>query len=361
MVSGKSKGWFGSGLSGGNRFTQMNGIENRIGNFHKAQMGEQPPRIDHKVADDRTNELYYLNGGVMGVVPKPQPQGSFSRPLNMSGNTGHGVGLSGAGGTMRTQAGQRYGIALLKRRAKQLEQMDAIKSGLPLPAKPEELRKKVEEVPLTPAEEKNMNELETDMTEIDEKVKAGDINQLKVKNVSKAYNKLSTSLGQKLGAEKVNKYTGIVDNARRTLAGAEAAPVRPRSLALPLKKLSMILKCLKDTLNLQPAERAMYMKACRREADKLVAPEGDAVWAWVGAPPRPPPERPVGPIEHRVRAEGAEEDDPQLPPPPPPPADPGRILTPTLPHPQHAVRRWRHHGRLRKRMSHLQLGLWVIP
>ena len=287
MIRGKSKGWFGSGLSSGDRFTQMKGIENKIGAFHKAQMAEQPPRIDHKVADDRTNELYYLNGGVMGVIPKPQPQGSFSRPLNMSGNTGYGIGLSGAGGTMRTQAGQRYGIALLKRRAQQLNQLDAMASGAPLaPADPQEMRKEIEEVPATPEEEKKMNVLETDISELADKVRGRDWEELRAKNIANLYNKLSGNLGQKLSAGKVKsvnqvvgdaviavrddtEFLAMLDRERQASADQRKALKRLKSLEAPMAKLAKITECLEDTLKLQPRERAMAMRACRDTAQRL--------------------------------------------------------------------------------------------
>ena len=287
MVSGKSKSYFGSGLSGGNRFTQMKGVENKIGAFHREQMAEQPPRIDNKVADDRADELYYLNGGVMGVIPKPQPQGSFSRPLNMTGNTAHGVGLSGAGGTMRTQAGQRYGIALLRRRAQQLNQLEAMASGAPIaPADPQAMREEIEQVPETPEEEKKMNVLETDISELADKVRGRDWEELRAKNIANLYNKLSGNLGQKLSAGKVKslnqvvggaveeirndtEFLAMVDRAEQSSADQRKALKRLKSLSAPMAKLARITKCLEDTLNLQPRERAMAMRACRDGAQRL--------------------------------------------------------------------------------------------
>lgn len=285
MVEGKKKSYFGGGMAEGEdwRFNQMKGIENVRGNFHKAQMTDAKNTVINKIRDQRTDELYYLNGGVMGVIPKPQPQGSFSMPLNLNGNTNYGSnGLSGKGGTFQTQEGERYGIQLLKRRAQQLNQLEAIKSGMPLPADKEELRRGVEEVPITPEEEKQLNKLETEITDLESKFNAGDIQEVKTKSVSAIYNKLSSDLGQKLSRDRLDKYSTIVNLATAEIYAVltvlkmgvrddrePAEYKRLFSLFLPLYKLNEIINCLIVSKNLQPRERSLYMRGCRNNMDRM--------------------------------------------------------------------------------------------
>ena len=75
-------------------------------------------------------------GGWRNMLPKPEPQGSFIRPLSLSGSIRYGVSepLSGGGGSFRTAQGSQYGIDALRRRGEQLSQMAQDESlGIPIP------------------------------------------------------------------------------------------------------------------------------------------------------------------------------------------------------------------------------------
>ena len=106
------------------------------GSFHREGMKNAHKKVEESLQTTATNELVYLAGGHRNLRPKPQPQGSFSMPLNMTGNTGYGWNYTelkgkGTSGTFRTDAGGKYGRNLLKRRAEQLEDMTDAQKGIP--------------------------------------------------------------------------------------------------------------------------------------------------------------------------------------------------------------------------------------
>jgi len=267
MVEGHKRGWVSEVSRPPQQQLNMTGMDNKRGLFHKAQMAEQSPRINNKVADDRTNELYYLTGGIMGVVPKPQPQGSFARPLNLSGNTNYGArGLSGGGGTMRTQAGQRYGIALLQRRAKQLNELEAIKSGQPLPASKEALRKGVEQIAeQTPTEKKKL-QFESILDDIINSVLTGEGLNVKPAEVRKLYTLLGGDFGRNLTDKRqINKYERLVHQGIVVFQNDETYPDWSRNQTyLALNRVYLMLKCLNKYATFQPRERLIKTQACHK-------------------------------------------------------------------------------------------------
>jgi hypothetical protein len=85
------------------------------------------------------NNNNYLIGGVRNMLPKPQPQGSFAMPLNTSGNQTYPTAgfIRGGGGSFRTDAGAAYGQQLLRQRADQLRQLQAVvEQGAAVPSVP---------------------------------------------------------------------------------------------------------------------------------------------------------------------------------------------------------------------------------
>lgn len=95
--------------------------------FHAVGMAQSRQRVLDRARIDRRNQMIHSIAGSRNMGGKPQPQGSFMRPLSTSGSTGYGRGQVGMGGSFRTREGQMYGIDLLKRRARQLEEMDLAK------------------------------------------------------------------------------------------------------------------------------------------------------------------------------------------------------------------------------------------
>jgi hypothetical protein len=93
--------------------------------MHNEAMVDERRRTMARLQNNANRDKLYQQGGWVALAPKPQPQGSFNMPLNLSGNTGYGFKqpiLKMSGGA-RTDAGQQFASNLLKQRAQQLEEM----------------------------------------------------------------------------------------------------------------------------------------------------------------------------------------------------------------------------------------------
>lgn len=93
--------------------------------MHNQAMVDERRRTLSRLQNNANRDKLYQQGGWVAIAPKPQPQGSFNTPLNLSGNTGYGYKqpiLKMSGGA-RTDAGQQFASNLLKQRAQQLEEM----------------------------------------------------------------------------------------------------------------------------------------------------------------------------------------------------------------------------------------------
>jgi len=134
MVKNLPKKWFPSGVEPGmGLYNPKSGLAGAIGDFHRDQMIDRKYNVKNYVKNTTSSELLNLIGGVRNLMPKPQPAGSFSMPLNMNGNTAYGNSspFNNLKGGFRTQAGQLYGMKLLQKRAEQLEDMADALEGIP--------------------------------------------------------------------------------------------------------------------------------------------------------------------------------------------------------------------------------------
>ena len=132
-VAGMPRAFFGEGI-GSHTNTYVSNTP-----FHEEQMRDARKRVADRFRVNGYNNNNYLIGGVRNMLPKPQPQGSFAMPLNLNGNqTYPTVGyIRGGGGSFRTDAGAAYGQQLLKQRAEQLRQLQAVvEQGAAVPSVP---------------------------------------------------------------------------------------------------------------------------------------------------------------------------------------------------------------------------------
>lgn len=99
--------------------TYMTSMENPL---HNEAMMDERRRVMSRLQNNKNRDMTLQHFGWAGISPKPEPQGSFSMPLSLSGSTRYGAVQSLSGGA-RTDAGQQYVSGLLKKRAQQLEEM----------------------------------------------------------------------------------------------------------------------------------------------------------------------------------------------------------------------------------------------
>tara|TARA_R110000824_G_scaffold195050_3_gene377710 strand:- start:1388 stop:2785 length:1398 start_codon:yes stop_codon:yes gene_type:complete len=132
-VRNLSRGWFDSYVEPYRNDDMMTGEPGPRGEFHRDNMKDAKQHVLDGVYTTMANELVNLAGGHRNFRNKPEPTGSFSRPLNMDGNTGYGKNsnLQGKGGSFRTSEGSAYGQKLLQRRGEQMEQMYDAQKGIP--------------------------------------------------------------------------------------------------------------------------------------------------------------------------------------------------------------------------------------
>jgi len=133
VVTGMPRAFFGQGI-GSQANTYVSSTP-----FHEEQMRDARKRVMDRFRINGYNNNNYLIGGVRNMLPKPQPQGSFSMPLNTSGNQTYPTAgfIRGGGGSFRTDAGAAYGQQLLRQRAEQLRQLQAVvEQGAAVPSVP---------------------------------------------------------------------------------------------------------------------------------------------------------------------------------------------------------------------------------
>jgi hypothetical protein len=132
-VTGMPRAFFGQGIG-----SQTNTYVSNTP-FHEEQMRDARKRVMDRFRINGYNNNNYLIGGVRNMLPKPQPQGSFAMPLNTSGNQTYPTAgfIRGGGGSFRTDAGAAYGQQLLRQRADQLRQLQAVvEQGAAVPSVP---------------------------------------------------------------------------------------------------------------------------------------------------------------------------------------------------------------------------------
>ena len=133
VVTGMPRAFFGQGI-GSQANTYVSSTP-----FHEEQMRDARKRVMDRFRINGYNNNNYLIGGVRNMLPKPQPQGSFAMPLNTSGNQTYPTAgfIRGGGGSFRTDAGAAYGQQLLRQRADQLRQLQAVvEQGAAVPSVP---------------------------------------------------------------------------------------------------------------------------------------------------------------------------------------------------------------------------------
>lgn len=135
--------------------------------FHTEGMNWAKNYVRNRARINAHNKAVYGIGGYRNQIPKPQPQGSFARPLATSGNGIYGGAtagfMDGAGGSFRTAEGSQYGIDRLQARARQLEEMALhMEEGLPMEQQREGIVARPSAAPPVP-----LTAAETDMTAFD--------------------------------------------------------------------------------------------------------------------------------------------------------------------------------------------------
>lgn len=263
----------------GNDFVMTGNAASKRGVFHREQMAEARSLVRDRFAMDKHNELQYLNGGIMGAIPKPQPQGSFNRPLNLNGSTTYArsSAVIGAGGTFMTQPGQQYGKELLRRRAKQLDELEAMASGVPLvPKTAEELRMSVEEEKELTAEKKGKLNLKLAIANVVDAINAGVADIGKTKELSGIFSTLRGKLGKEQDSETLQQLKNELQNANQFIRD-DVANTRIQSqqdqqqvnikmsVSVALSRVIALIDCLITSINLQPRERELYVDGCAKK------------------------------------------------------------------------------------------------
>lgn len=187
-------------------------------------------------------------GGYRNQIPKPQPTGTFQRPLNTSGNqdfgasTLAGAGYTGGGGSFRTQAGSRLGIELLRKRGQQFEVLDQLQpfitasqqEGLPSTdvvdsmtrqQQGTELPEGVAPVPLTQEQSQEFG-LDIIFNAIRESAAVGEFSGLGTEDMRRAFQNLAGRVGLAVGLDDLNRYKQITDDAYEAAKGVIFDPTR---------------------------------------------------------------------------------------------------------------------------------------
>ena len=90
--------------------------------FHLEKMQMMKEQVMSRARTNNFKETNYCLGGSREMYMRnPKPQGSFNRPLSLSGSVAYGTHEMRGG--FRTRKGQLMGIDLLQKRAKQLEML----------------------------------------------------------------------------------------------------------------------------------------------------------------------------------------------------------------------------------------------
>jgi len=283
-------------------------------------------QIMDKARIARFNDKNLRLGGTANILPKPIPTGSFVRMLNTSGNQnnfGDGAGgLTGSGGSMRSMAGSRLGIDLVKKRGEQLqvlaEEQERLQAlpGQDFPSTAEttfrtDLAQGVplEQTPLSREQATGFG-VEIIFNTLREATAVGEFSGITTDDLRRAYQVLSSKAGLTFSKADLQDYYETTQEAvrvsRAVLSDTERVGIRTRrmirlqkmaegeerSLAglsgrtdivderfgmtyakySALWRLDLLLRVLIDTINLQPRQRGLVV---RGEAKRILKMKPD--------------------------------------------------------------------------------------
>jgi len=286
-VTGMPRAFFGQGIG-----IQANTYVSSTP-FHEEQMRVARKRVMDRFRINGYNNNNYLIGGVRNMLPKPQPQGSFAMPLNTSGNQTYPTAgfIRGGGGSFRTDAGAAYGQQLLRQRADQLRQLQAVvEQGAAVPSVP------------APSEAPRMEPDEADETAF--ALLLEDMESAVVTSIPANLAGLKSSIDYLFGGmtaeefrrlfglarkivldlprSRLEEYYGRIDrlisDLSTAIAGQEIPNVEDISLGqearlrgsaikrlLPLAKTRLLLDAGITSINMNDKERKLFMKTAVRQ------------------------------------------------------------------------------------------------
>jgi len=286
-VTGMPRAFFGQGIG-----SQTNTYVSNTP-FHEEQMRDARKRVMDRFRINGYNNNNYLIGGVRNMLPKPQPQGSFAMPLNTSGNQTYPTAgfIRGGGGSFRTDAGAAYGQQLLRQRADQLRQLQAVvEQGAAVPSVP------------APSEAPRMEPEEADETAF--ALLLEDMESAVVTSIPANLAGLKSSIDYLFGGmtaeefrrlfglarkivldlprSRLEEYYGRIDrlisDLSTAIAGQEIPNVEDISLGqearlrgsaikrlLPLAKTRLLLDAGITSINMNDKERKLFMKTAVRQ------------------------------------------------------------------------------------------------
>ena len=280
-----------------------------------------------RLANRKMSDRILRMGGSRNQIPKPQPTGSFARPLNTSGNQNNFADtgrLDGMGGGFRTKAGSRLGIDLIRKRGEQFEVLDQLQPLLT--ATPEEglpnTTQVVEDatrqaqgalppgvVPSITRDQAQEFGLDIMFNTIVESTGVGEFSGLIVDDLRRAYQTLASKAGLQIPLDELQRYyaatqraievaNGVIfdtdrisrttrrlsrlESISRTRARARATTPALSSIGISateerfgmntskytsLWRLDKLVKVLIDSFNLQPRERGILV---RSEAKRIL-------------------------------------------------------------------------------------------
>lgn len=232
-----------------------------VGNtpFHREQMEDARKRVLDRARINAKNIANYGIGGTRNILPKPQPQGSFFRPLTTSGNQIYQMNsaMRGTGGTFRTREGQQYGINLLQKRARQLEELAlAREEGMPVTS----IERKPQPQPLGQESEDKVA-FDLLLGEINTFVATGQYSKINTADVRKAFGILrkiiyDLTLGElKEYYELTSDILDILDEAFEE----DGLDVVNRVIYDGLRRLNALLRIGIASINKSPRERKTFV------------------------------------------------------------------------------------------------------
>lgn len=214
--------------------------------YHYEKMEAAKQHVLNRARINKMNNTNYVLGGTREMFMKHQePQGSFNRPLSLSGSIGYGthLGVHGGGGSFRTQEGSAYGIRKLQERAKQLEMLtQADEEGVGL--KPVEEQKIETEDPDILAADLLIEQVRTDLM-------SGEYSAIKPAELRKLY-ALLKKIALRLTKEDAERFaTSLRNSLQDALTAANIAFERfmetgesaPKELNTILYAGSMVQRC----------------------------------------------------------------------------------------------------------------------
>lgn len=233
--------------------------------FHKLQMEEARKRVEDVARINKKNNLNYSIGGTRNLLEKPQPQGSFAMPLSMSGNNTYHTAnkMEGSGGAFRTRAGQQYGINLLEKRAKQLQELELSKEeGMPIST----MERPSQPVPLTQESEAKIS-FDLILDEINILALDGQYDKINNADVRKAYGTLRKIILD-LDLETLKDYYEFINDLIDDIENTELKRTNVDEI---LRKMSALIQVAIASFYKSPSERKTFVNQFAKVITRLRA------------------------------------------------------------------------------------------